>query len=698
MEEQEIMKEEIEHLEDVQAVITKQMNELDGLISKNASSILEQKKYLWENIYELDPEEIASSRVLVSGEHDSYDRKINQKRKLAKLYDNSYFARIDFLFDGEESPEALYIGLGNLMDDDSFEVYIYDWRAPVASMYYDFEIGSAYYEAPDGKITGNITQRRQLRVRNAKLEYAFISNHNIDDEILQKELANAGSTKMRNIVSTIQREQNKIIRDSDSSILIVQGVAGSGKTSIALHRVAYMLYKYRNNLNSSDVLIISPNSIFADYISNVLPELGEENISEVNFDSIAEHEIGKMFRFEPKYQQAQFIIGTTSDEDKRIISIRFKKSLTFLTEMLKYINNLPDKIIDFRDVVVYGYRISRDTIKEWYGRFMPDKTIFERLDLISERIADNYSTNNDVRLSKKQCDEIKNAVYELARTTDLMELYSDFISVISNRYPEVGSINPSTKKLLYEDIFPVVLMKIMLFGKGINKYNRIKHVVVDEMQDYSMVQFAILKKCFNCKMTILGDVSQVIDKSEVLMYDDLLSIFDNKDVSVIKMLKSYRSTFEISELCKKIGRISDLESVERHGSSPKINRCGNFETMVKQIEEEMDRVDLDKTTTVAIICKTSKQAEELYAAMDLDHSQKCNLMNDPDSRFQKGFIITNSYLVKGLEFDHVIVPDVSIERYHTERDRQILYIACTRALHELSLYTYSDVSSFITDD
>jgi len=697
LEDHEIIREEQEHLKDVQSIITTQIGKLDGLINQNTHSILEQKRYLWENIYELDPEEIAANRTLVSGEHDSYDRNINQRRKLLKLYDNSYFARIDFAFDGDDCAEPLYIGLGNLMSDDSFEVYIYDWRAPIASMYYNFETGKAFYDAPDGKISGNITQRRQIKVRNGKLEYAFISNQNIDDEILQKELANAGSTKMRNIVSTIQKEQNKIIRDTDSNILIVQGVAGSGKTSIALHRVAYMLYKYRDSLNSSDVLIISPNSIFSDYISNVLPELGEENIAEVSFDSIAEHEIGKTYSFEPKYQQAQYIINAC-DDDIRIRSIRFKKSLTFLNEIENYIGQLPEEIIDFSDISVFGYSISKENIKRWYEGFSDKKSIFEKLDLIADRIVDNYSTRSDVKLTKKQCDEIRNTVYSLAKTTDIMELYADFISKLSEKYPEAGNISPSAKKLPYEDVFPVVLMKIMLFGRKINKYNRIKHILVDEMQDYSMVQFAILKKCFNCKMTILGDVSQVIDKSDFVIYDDLLSLFDTKDINVIKMLKSYRSTFEISELCKKIGQIENLESVERHGSAPQIVKCDSFETMIKKIQNELDKIDLQTTTTAAIICKTAKQAEELYRAMDPEHSKKCNLMNTPDSDFSEGLIITNSYLVKGLEFDHVIIPDIGTKCYHTERDRQILYISCTRALHKLSLYTFSDVNKFIENN
>ena len=243
-------------------------------------------------------------------------------------------------------------------------------------------------------------------------------------------------------------------------------------------------------------------------------------------------------------------------------------------------------------------------------------------------------------------------------------------------------------------MFPIVLLKILIFGKATNMYSRVKHVIVDEMQDYSMVQFEILNQCFNCKMTILGDISQVIDRTDSLLFDELKSIFKRK-TKFIKMMKSFRSTYEIGQLCKKIGNIEELELIERHGDLPKINLCQDYFDMIKAIEKEIEQINLEDKKTIAIICKSAEQAESFFNSLDIQYSSKCTFMNSSGDHFVEGLLVTNSFLVKGLEFDYVIIPSVTSTNYYTERDRQILYISCTRALHNLSIYSYGQFSEFI---
>ncbi len=692
-----IKKEELEHLDYIQGVISKQLDEVENSLEKAKEGIIEQKRYLWENIYELDPEEIASNRLSISEEHDSYEMRDNKRRLLMKQKENPYFGRIDFVYEGEDEAEILYIGLGGLQEKGNISNLIYDWRAPISSMYYDFDTGKAFYEAPMGMIDGEITQKRQLKIRKGVLEYAIQSNFNIDDEILQKELSGNGSTKMRNIVATIQKEQNSIVRDQLSNIMVVQGVAGSGKTSIALHRIAFLLYQNRNNLKSSEVLIISPNTIFSDYISNVLPELGEQNITEVSFDEIAEHEMKGISKYEKKYKQMEYVINCQED-DERLKSIRLKSGVAFLNELKEFAKELEDTLFEFSAYSLNGESIEEAWIKGLYSGVMLAKyPVFVRLDHIADRIADMYESNHGAVVSISSRNEIKKNLKDMAKTNNIMELYEQFITKVRSKYPECQAFSlSSNNNVQYEDVFPIIFLKFLLFGNERSYFERMKHVIVDEMQDYSMVQYEILNNLFKCKMTILGDINQVVDRNNATLIDNLEEIFGEK-ATLVEMMKSYRSTFEISEFCRKMCSLSDAESFERHGEIPSIEQYDNYNSMINSIQNKIDGVDLSATTTMVVICKTASAADKLYVALDDEHRAKCYLMNDENSNFHEGIIVTNSYLVKGLEFDYVIVPSVTVEEYNSERDRQILYIAGTRALHKLDVMYYGNRSLFIDD-
>ncbi len=691
-----MMTEELQHLEEVQTFIQEQLDDIENELFISKQEIIDQKNYIWENRSELDSAELASNRVSISEEHNSYEFKEKQKKLLLRLQDNTYFGRIDFIYDGEDVAETIYIGLGSLRSKDDRESIIFDWRAPISSMYYDFDLGNAYYEAPIGKIDGEITQKIQLKIRKGILEYALNSDFKVDDDILQKELSGNGSTKMRNIVATIQKEQNSIVRDQTSTIMLVQGVAGSGKTSIALHRIAFLLYQNRNNINSSEIIIISPNNIFADYISNVLPELDEQNISEVSFDEIAEDEMKGICKYESKYEQMEYIIGCKSEDDNRLQKIRFKSNIIFLEEMKKFVAELESTLMNFSSYKLKDYVFEKDKIESLYWNTFSTSPILERMDKISERIADIYESYENTVVTTATRNKIKWALREMATTTNTIKLYSQFISNLGEKYPLLKNDSIHESHLLYEDVFPVILLNFMLNGRSRSPFDRIKHVIVDEMQDYSMVQYEILHLLFKCKMTILGDINQVVDRTKDSLLDNVQNIF-NENVTLIKMLKSYRSTYEISEFCRNLCTLTDAESFERHGKEPSFEECSDYLDMVKSIQEKIDNVDLNTVTTSVVICKSGGAANKLYNALDDEHKHKCYLMNDEYANFHEGIIITNSYLIKGLEFDYVIVPEVTDDEYQTERDRQILYIACTRALHELDILYYGKRSSFLDE-
>lgn len=694
--EDEVTIEELEHLHDIQEIIAERLTEVEESMEKSKDDILQQKKYLWENIYEFDPVEIASNRVSILEEHSSYEMRASRRRLLLKQQVNPYFGRIDFVYDGDDEPEILYIGLGGLQKKTGDGNIIYDWRAPISSMYYDFDIGKAYYDAPVGRLDGEIVQKRQLKIRKGILEYALQSNFKIDDEILQRELSGNGSTKMRNIVATIQKEQNAIVRDQISNVMVVQGVAGSGKTSIALHRIAFLLYQNKKDLKSSEVLIVSPNTIFSDYISNVLPELGEQNIIEVSFDEIAEHEMKGIAKYETKYKQMEYVINCKDDEDTRLKSIRFKSGSVFLDELKVYVKGLEKTLFNFSNYFFHGEVTDVKWIKDLYYGMMSKYPAFIRMSKIAERIADIYESNHNTEVSTTTRNEMKQNLHAMAATTDLLELYERFIDKLKDHYDECKDWCFSASNVQYEDVFPIILLKFLLFGNETSNFGRMKHVIVDEMQDYSMVQYEILNILFNCKMTILGDVNQVVDRNNATLIDNLQNIFGQK-ATLVKMMKSYRSTYEISEFCRKMCNLTDAESFERHGEAPSIEEYDDYTSMINEIQKKIDHVDLSTITTMVVICKTASAALQLYENLEDSYQEKCYLMNDESSNFHEGIIITHSYLVKGLEFDYVIVPGVTADEYHTERDRQIFYIAATRALHKLDVMYYGNRSTFVDD-
>ncbi|WMJ89966.1 ATP-binding domain-containing protein [Anaerocolumna sp. MB42-C2] len=377
-------------------------------------------------------------------------------------------------------------------------------------------------------------------------------------------------------------------------------------------------------------------------------------------------------------------------DDIRIQRINLKNTSVYTKEIISYIDVLERKIISYKDLVFHDIIYEKEVIQSLYENRFHTKPIFERLKMISDYIADRYETDFNVSVSKKNRQQIYDSLLEMLNFTDVVALYQNFVDYLSNKYDILKGDKIDTCEILYEDIYPIVLIKILLFGT--HGFQNIKHVIIDEMQDYNATQYEILNRIFDCNMTILGDIQQVIYKTNDDVIEKLKDMFQDR-VKLIKMMKSYRSTLEISEFCKNICNATEMEPFDRHGKEPLIVKCNGYNNMVLGIEKTINKVDPKSYSTVAVICKSKKSAQKFYNS--IRNKDDYYLMNDENTEFREGKIITNAFLAKGLEFDMVIIPEVTITNYKTDIDRQILYVACTRALHELYLYYYDEVSEFI---
>lgn len=537
--------------------------------------------------------------------------------KLINKYENMmlspYFARMDFKEDGKEKAEKVYIGISNLINED-FDFLVYDWRTPISSMFYDFEIGSSFYNCPEGIIKGEILKKRQYKISNSKIDYMFDSSIKIDDEVLQDILSKSSDNKMKAIVTTIQRDQNKAIRNEKDKNLIVQGPAGSGKTSVALHRIAYLLYKHRDIITAKNIVIFSPNNIFNDYISNVLPQLGEDNMLQTTFREYMHNVLHDIRGKEDYCEMMENIFGNKNDPSYNIRSesLKFKSSSDFLKLLKLYIKELDKIAMTFGDITILGKTIiSSDEIQELFYKdykSIPFKRKLEKLnkrilyliEAAKENIINKKSKeleNTDESLHKDEilklskdlvANEIKNIVkdFEEKTTFDLLEAYKKFyndiekllnISKIKYDIKSIEEIknytleNLQAKKINYEDQIA------LLFIKGavgdIPNTDEIKYLIIDEAQDYSPLQYEIFNQLFNkANKTILGDLSQSINPyMNVGSYNNLLEIFEPDSTSIINLTKSYRSTVEITEFSRRIlgNKIKD-EYVSRRGEQPRV--------------------------------------------------------------------------------------------------------------------------------
>lgn len=664
-------------LQDVTEKIRQRLDDIKQSLDEGQKEIESMHEYYWENYTEMDQygyEDYDNQQALLSQVNANQD-KLVLKHRFERMADAPFFGRVDFIFDGEDEAEPFYIGIGNFAEKAGMTPLIYDWRAPVSGLFYDYDKGPASYEAPAGTIRGEISSKWQYKIRGGKMIYAFESDTKIDDEILKQELGNNGDVKLKNIVRTIQKEQNAIIRNTKDKILVIQGAAGSGKTSIALHRIAYLLYHDRKNLKSSNVLVLSPNSVFGDYISHILPELGEENIREMSFDLFAYRELKDTAAdCEDRYDHLERIMKFPDDQEKE--RFRMKQSESFVGLIEGFLATLEDRLVDFRPISFRGSQLTEEElIRMFYFKFQ-ETPLLARMDAVMDYFVDAYETLKGRDISDEDREMLREKFDSMYVTKDIYTIYNWLLEDYG--YDMLPDVPYERRKVQYEDVFPMLYLKYRLLVHGAQK--NIKHLVIDEMQDYSFLQYVLLKQIFQCRMTILGDYAQTLDTKQHDVLKFLPKIF-GKEIRQVILRKSYRNTYEIARYAGEISGIRDLELLERHGKEVEERRFSSEDEMLEAVRENL-RLGSEGYETAAVITMTEEEAYDIYRLLT-NRGIDAAYVDRDSSAFKRGLTVTTFYLAKGLEFDQVFTIK-GTEGNPLEKQAQ--YISATRALQELYVY------------
>lgn len=609
------------------------------------------------------------------------DHSVGNRNRLYRLKDTAFFGRVDFKTD--EADSRIYVGVHHFQDHQSGRHLVYDWRAPVSSLFYDYEPGEARYTAQSGIIKGNISLKRQFRIRKGQMEFMLDTDLTIHDDVLQQTLSQASDAKMKNIVSAIQKEQNAVIRNEEARHLIIQGLAGSGKTSIALHRIAFLLYRFKNTISSDDVLIISPNKVFASYISNVLPELGEEKVAETSMEEIADALLEYAIKFQNFFDQVSELLSDHNSALKE--RIQFKSSSALLKKMDEYLRSLEQEGFRPVDIIIRKKPVPAWFIEDSFKKYarLP---LLNRFNEVVQDIVNNVSLYYQHEIKGKERTELHQTVRKMFPSVTLKKIYKDFYQWMGR--PELLKMKTGG---VYEwnDVFPLIYLKMKL--EGIKPNRKVRHLVIDEMQDYSAVQYTILRTMYPCQKTILGDINQSVNPFASSNLDSIQRIFP--DGTAVALHKSYRSSYEITEFSKDIIHKAAVEAVERHGKAPEIIRCKDAEDESDTIKSILNDFQQSDYHSLGVICKTQQQANHLYDR--LKDSFSLSLFHAASVVFGGGIAITTAHMAKGLEFDRVLVFGANAKNYQFETDRHMLYVACTRAMHELCITYTGSLTGFL---
>lgn len=665
------------HLELVSEKLNTRIQSLSKEIMEVQKDIEGMNDYYWENYTEMDQygyEDFDNRRALLT-QINANEQNLTTLHRLRKMKDNPFFGSIEFLYDGDDEPETFYIGIGNFAERTGSVPLVYDWRAPVSGLFYDYDKGLASYEAPGGLMEGEILSKWQYKIRSGKMIYEFESDVKIDDDILKQELGTNGDVQLKSIVSTIQKEQNAIIRNTKDRILVIQGAAGSGKTSVALHRIAYLLYHDRERLKSSNILILSPNSVFSDYISHILPELGEEHIKEMSFDLFAYRELKEIISdCEDRYHYIENRLRKSDSESEERFA--WKQSQEFVGAVEAFMVFLEDDLMNFKDFEYRGMTKTASEILELFYFKFSELPLLSRMEAVMEYIVDEYETLANRTIPEEEMAFIREKFMSMYETMDIYEIYNRILE--ENGYETLPQLPKEQRMIQYEDVYPLLYLKYRLCATTKNR--DIRHLVIDEMQDYSYLQYMILQMMFSCSMTILGDRAQTIDcaMQDVLKF---LPRLYGKQVKAIEMNKSYRNTLEIAEYALKLSDVQGIKYLERHGKPVVEKEVTSKEEAWKDVLQQMD-LGVDGYETAAVLTMTEKEAKEAYAYLKKKY-ENVHYINRDSSLFKKGITVTTYYLAKGLEFDQVFLVGGEEENPFY---KQYQYIGATRALHELYVY------------
>lgn len=745
---------EQEHLDHVLSLIQDRIKIVEKSISGAQSEAQNLNAHFFDDL-KLDYDGYSTSmetalsihqqQQLLEERQNAWQHATKQLSTLQRLNKRPYFARIDFQ-EQNEKPETIYIGLGSFADKND-QFLIYDWRAPISSIYYDGKLGSVTYYAPDGEQEVLMTKKRQFSIKDGQIINMFDTNESIGDQMLINVLNEKSSTQMKSIVTTIQREQNKIIRNTTADLLFVQGSAGSGKTSAILQRIAYLLYRYRGNLVSSDVIMFSPNQLFNDYVKNVLPEMGEQNMVQMTYRQFVSRRV-PAFKVESLFDQFE-------DQNKNPKIAKLKDSLEFFEAINHYSKHLIKHGVVFKNIyfkdkekpffdkdyikdIYYSFNenynlrnrieatreklvarlnesISAEAKKAWVAKYL-ESISKEELNKLYDRPDQEFasSTEEERFLSKKIVIKSLKQVLRKVNANSFFNIRAQYLAFlraipkmidlqqygISEKewydHIELVKQNFVRKQIKITDISSYLYLYDVITGRRVNY--EMRYAFIDEIQDYTPFQLAYLKYNFpRAKFTMLGDLNQAIftkDDSLTLL-DKVKQLFISEKIELIKLTKSYRSTKQITDFTKQILKSGELiEAFDRNGAKPTIWHCDNA-SAVHKINEILIANNQEKLTT-AIITKTLEEARDLTTKLKSE-SIKVTLIATANQRLVPGVLVIPSYLAKGLEFDAVIAWQVNNTNYHKEDERQLLYTITSRAMYKLDLIYTDELSDLLRE-
>ena len=685
----------------------------------------------------------------------------NMKQKLKNLERSClkpYFARVDFT---EENAafQSLYIGKMAFLRDEDNEPIVIDWRAPIANLYYEGRIGSSSYYCPEGEVKGEIHLKRQYSIENANLEEIYDIDITTNDDFLQACLNSSKDNRLKDIVSTIQAEQNKVIRADMWKPLIVQGAAGGGKTTIALHRIAYLLYNYEKSFSPKNFMIIAPNRFFLSYISEVLPELGVENVKQTTFEDFALEVIGQKLKIKESHEKLSLLINKSPNREVLRTTSKFKSSLDFKAIIEKYVNSIELSFIPEKDFKVSTFTvISSAELKSLFLKEYSHLPMVKRLDEIKKHLVNTLRRKKveiiesiiwecdrkleDIRYEMKDCPERRKLITEL---TDKREALIDKVkkhskTVVRDYLSQFAPLSPieyyvkllNDNKLFIklaskyinsdaaeflrcstlsnlqngfvelEDLAPLMYISCLVYG--LEDKLMVRHIVIDEAQDFGLFQLFILKKILNSSsFTILGDLCQGIHSYRgIENWQDVSNLIFNEDTpEFLTLEQSYRTTIEIMESASSVikylkdSKLPPAKPVIRHGSPVELNIKASLKEVADEIKNNLKLIEKEGYKSAAIICKTMEECIKLKALLK---TIKVNskVITGTEKEFSGGVVIVPSYLVKGLEFDMVIIADASKDQFTTdELDIKLLYVAMTRPLHRLFIYSCGEPAEML---
>ncbi len=671
--------EEEKYLQRTLQIIEKNISELGQQLYDKEEKIHEFKAFIWNSKQDMDAWEMKTMLSANDLEIQLAEMHASYFKKLFRIQENPYFGSILFQEEGEEKTEKIYIGITHV--DEDLEHYVYDWRAPICSMFYDYGVGKASYQAPEKQISGTLKRKRQYKIEHKELIHIFDNNLNINDEVLQEVLSTEADDKMKNIVNTIQQEQNEVIRNMENNVMIVQGIAGSGKTSVALHRIAFLLYKIKN-LSSNNILIFSPNQIFSEYISNVLPELGEENTLQCTFDSFLE---GNITEFRHVEEFSKFIERYYKKKNQNEDWIIYKQSDQVMKDLDTYIESLEKKATFIDDLSFDRKFLTKNELNQFLKRYEHFR-LFERIPAVAHKICDYWYEG---RYGKVR--QLISKLYQIFSVSrDYKQIYTDFFQtdIFKNHYEgtilssEIDSICKNKKELPYEDACLFAYLKGKL--EGFEYRGFIKQVVIDEAQDYNKLQYQIIKNIFpKSGFTILGDINQTVNPYyKYNRLSELKEIF-NQDSLYLELKKTYRSSEEIIEYTNKILGLEHIQAIRKKNHHPVIQKREEQGKIIEQLVEDVEKLKTN-SKSIAIITKTDEEAKILFKNLK-NPLPEISLLETKVEKFNRNLVLVPSYIAKGLEFDSVILYTTEENKYQ-EKEKYLYYVACTRAQHQLIVY------------